>query len=131
VLSIGAASGGYYTALAHEDYYHDGGEPPSLWHGRDAISLGLVDQIDKDIFLNLYDGFSPRGEPLTQNVGKEDHRAGFDLTFSAPKSVSVLQTRKGDVRPSRAFTVLRKDFEDDPPSDASRAQLAGNVRPPV
>lgn len=90
MLSIGAASGGYYASLAHEDYYHDGGEPPGLWHGRDATALGLVGTVDKDTFLKLCDGFSPEGLPLTQNAGKENHRAGFDLTFSAPKSVSVL-----------------------------------------
>lgn len=90
MLSIGAASGGYYASLAHEDYYHNGGEPPGLWHGRGCSSLGLDGQVDKDIFLKLCDGFSPGGLPLTQNAGKENHRAGYDLTFSAPKSVSVL-----------------------------------------
>ncbi len=90
MLSIGAASGGYYASLAGEDYYHDGGEPPGHWHGRDATALGLVGQVDKDIFLSLCDGFSPEGLPLTQNAGKDNHRAGYDLTFSAPKTVSVL-----------------------------------------
>jgi len=32
----------------------------------------------------------PLHTPLTQNAGKEDRRAGIDMTFSAPKSVSIL-----------------------------------------
>lgn len=90
MLSIGAASGGYYASLAVEDYYHSGGEPPGLWHGRGTTPLGLSSQIDPKEFLTLCDGFSPDGALLTQNAGKENHRAGYDLTFSAPKSVSVL-----------------------------------------
>lgn len=90
MLSIGAASGGYYASLAQEDYYHAGGEPPGQWHGQGAAALGLSGQVDKEQFLQLCDGFSPTGKALTQNAGKEDRRAGFDLCFSAPKSVSVL-----------------------------------------
>jgi Ti-type conjugative transfer relaxase TraA len=90
MLSIGAASGGYYASLAQEDYYHAGGEPPGRWHGRGADALELSGQVDKEQFLRLCDGFSPTGKALTQNAGKEDRRAGYDLCFSAPKSVSVL-----------------------------------------
>lgn len=90
MLSIGVASGGYYASLAQEDYYHQGGEPPGRWHGQGAKALGLSGQVDKDEFLRLCDGFSPTGKALTQNAGKEDRRAGYDLCFSAPKSVSVL-----------------------------------------
>lgn len=90
MLSIGIASGGYYASLANEDYYHAGGEPPGLWAGSAAEKLGLNGQVDKELFLKLCDGFSVDGKALTQNAGEENHRAGYDLTFSAPKSVSVL-----------------------------------------
>jgi conjugative relaxase-like TrwC/TraI family protein len=90
LLSIGIASGGYYASLANEDYYHAGGEPPGLWVGSAAEKLGLNHQVDKELFLKLCDGFSLDGKPLTQNAGEKNHRAGYDLTFSAPKSVSVL-----------------------------------------
>lgn len=90
MLSIGIASGGYYASLANEDYYHAGGEPPGLWTGSAAKGLGLSDQVDKELFLKLCDGFSQDGQALTQNAGEDNHRAGYDLTFSAPKSVSVL-----------------------------------------
>lgn len=90
MLSIGAASGGYYASLAVEDYYHAGGEPPGVWAGQVAKDLCLLGQVNKELFLKLCDGFSPEGNALVQNAGRENHRAGYDLTFSAPKSVSVL-----------------------------------------
>jgi conjugative relaxase-like TrwC/TraI family protein len=90
LLSIGVAQGSYYASLSAEDYYHKGGEPPGVWHGEGAKELGFSGTVDKAEFLKLCDGFAPDGEPLTQNAGKENHRAGWDLTFSAPKSVSVL-----------------------------------------
>ncbi len=90
MLSIGTAQGGYYANLAQDDYFHKGGEPPGVWHGEGAKELGLSGTVDKTEFLKLCDGFALDGEPFTQNAGKENHRAGWDLTFSAPKSVSVL-----------------------------------------
>ncbi len=104
MLSIGAASGGYYAGLASEDYYHDGGEPPGQWTGRGAEAFGLTGQVDKEQFLNLCEGFSPLGTTrLVQNAGMENHRAGWDLTFSAPKSVSVLW--------SQADEATRKEIQ--------------------
>lgn len=93
MLSVSAMSGGqgaYYTGLAREDYYHQGGEPPGLWQGRGAIGLGLDDMVDKGAFAALFTGHGPTGEPLVQNAGSATRQPGWDLTFSAPKSVSVL-----------------------------------------
>lgn len=90
MLSIGKAQGSYYVSLAKDDYYTHGGEPNGVWHGRGAEALGLTGEIDKNEFLKLCDGVGKDGEALTQNAGKENHVAGWDLTFSAPKSVSVL-----------------------------------------
>lgn len=91
MLSIGAMSGGqgaYYSGLAREDYYLAGGEPPGEWLGDGAQKLGLTGAVQRDEFLELFDGFHD-GEALVQSAGKEKHRPGWDLTFSAPKSVSV------------------------------------------
>ena len=90
MLSIGKASGSYYVSLAREDYYHSGGEPEGVWHGQALEHFGLSGAVNKDEFLSLCDGFSPDGKKLVQNAGDKEHAAGWDFTFSAPKSVSVL-----------------------------------------
>ena len=95
MLSIGAMAGGqeaYYTELAREDYYLEGGEPPGTWwRSQGGAAIGLFGQVKRDMLGNVFRGFSPDGKrPLVRNAGREDRRAGFDLTFSAPKSVSVL-----------------------------------------
>jgi conjugative relaxase-like TrwC/TraI family protein len=89
MLSIGSASGRYLADLAREDYYHAGGEPPGIWHGKEAEHFGVGGQVDRKEFLRLCEGYSKDGkERLVRNAGT-DRRAGWDLTFSAPKSVSV------------------------------------------
>lgn len=48
MLSIAALSGGqgnYYLALARDDYYLKGGEPPGQWLGKGAERLGLTAQV--------------------------------------------------------------------------------------
>ncbi|ENM5766344.1 relaxase domain-containing protein [Vibrio mimicus] len=82
----------YYEDLAEEDYYTKGGEPSGVWAGKGAILLNLSGSVEKEDYKNIMSGFSPRGEALCQKPGPE-HRAGFDLCFSPPKSVSVLWAR--------------------------------------
>lgn len=59
--------------------------------GLEHIGIEHGATVDPNIYKILLKGFNPlSGEKLVRNAGKEDHRAGFDVTFSAPKSVSVL-----------------------------------------
>lgn len=93
MLSIAAMAKGqgrYYLDLAREDYYLQGGEPPGRWMGSGAELLGLSGIVEKADLQNLLSGFAPDGRPLVQNAGHDKHQPGWDLTFSAPKSVSVL-----------------------------------------
>lgn len=94
MLSIGAMGSGqsaYYVGLAREDYYQAGGEPPGVWWGRGARDLGLSGTVDGESLSRLFEGFHPRSDSaLIQNAGSENHQPGWDLTFSAPKSVSTL-----------------------------------------
>lgn len=97
MLSIGVMSirhADYYLDLSQEDYYQKGGEPPGVWYGRATEHLGVSGNVCDAEFRNLFRGFSADGsEALTQRQkqeGRAVHRAGWDLTFSAPKSVSVL-----------------------------------------
>ena len=86
----GAGQGDYYLELAREDYYLKGGEPPGVWVGEGAKELGLNGQVEKAELKNLLEGYSIDDEKsLVQNAGKENRQSGWDLTFSAPKSVST------------------------------------------
>lgn len=103
MLSIGAMSGGqagYYLSLSREDYYLEGGEPRGRWLGSAVESLGLPDLVEPSHLYNLFDGLDPDGQrPLVQmqrHEGKQGHRPGWDLTFSAPKAVSVLWSQLQD-----------------------------------
>ena len=78
------------VAVGIDDYYVGSGEAPGVWQGRLADDLGVVGVVDADDLRALLIG----DEPGT-GVGLLDgHRsrkvAAFDLTFSAPKSVSLL-----------------------------------------
>ena len=87
----GAGKGNYYLDLAREDYYLEGGEPLGEWHGRGAKELGLSGTVEREQLSSLLDGYHPKtkGE-LVKNAGAENRQSAWDLTFSAPKSVSVL-----------------------------------------
>lgn len=86
----GSGKGDYYLNLAKEDYYLEGGEPEGEWFGASAESLGAKGKVKKEDFSNLLSGYSIDGkEVLVQNAGSEKRQSGWDLTFSAPKTVSV------------------------------------------
>jgi conjugative relaxase-like TrwC/TraI family protein len=85
----GAGAGRYYTEHL-PSYYLDGDEPPGRWWGRSAGDLGLAGQIDPEAFVAVMAGHEPAtGRDLGRSYGDESVR-GYDATFSAPKSVSVL-----------------------------------------
>lgn len=93
MLSIGAMKNGqgeYYQRLAAEDYYLEGGEPPGLWLGQGAQALGLGGIVHSADLSSLFQGYLGSGQKLVQNAGQPNRQPGWDLTFSAPKSVSVL-----------------------------------------
>jgi conjugative relaxase-like TrwC/TraI family protein len=69
-----------------EDYYVGGHEAAGRWVGRGAHELGLTGPVGGDAFQHVLQGDSPTGEILRTRGTV----AGFDVTFSAPKSVSVL-----------------------------------------
>ncbi len=94
MLSVAALSGGqgnYYLALARDDYYLKGGEPPGRWLGEGASLLGLNGPVEGQTLKQLLGGFSADGkDALIQGAGDPKHQPGWDLTFSCPKSVSAL-----------------------------------------
>jgi len=90
VLNIGKLAAGqqaYYLNLAHvDDYYTGKGEAPGRWFGALAPELGLDGIVDAADLGALLEHRNPAtGEKLNQA-----RMPGFDLTFRAPKSVSIV-----------------------------------------
>ena len=95
VASVRSASGaaGYF---AKDDYYTvEGSSEISAWGGEGSAALGLSGEVSKEAFEGVLNGILPGGEAVAQ---VKNRRAGVDLTFSAPKSVSVLAYVAGDKR---------------------------------
>ena len=85
--SVGAAK--YYAEDFHrEDYYAKGKEPPGVWQGGKSLGLDGT-QVESADLERLFQGYDPAGKALVQGAG-ERHAPGWDMPFSAPKSVSVL-----------------------------------------
>ena len=87
----------YYSK---ENYYSaDATQANSQWFGRGAAQLGLSGEIQREQFSHLLHGRTPTGEVLPgRTVRLTSHRAGLDLTFSAPKSISIAALVGGDRR---------------------------------
>jgi len=93
----GGGRGDYYLNLAKEDYYLSGGEPPGKWTGRGAKELGLSETVQKEELRSLLEGYQPgTNQALVKNPGADNRQSAWDLTFSAPKSVSVLWSQADD-----------------------------------
>lgn len=97
MLSVGKLSGGnlgYYLRLAREDYYLESGEPEGYYLGEGAKRFGLQGKVGASVLHHLFEGRAPDGVTSLRQIqrGSKKHlpRPGFDLTFSAPKSVSLL-----------------------------------------
>ena len=96
MLSIAKLKAGneeYYLRLCK--YYADGrGEPPGVWGGGLASLFGMFGFVTAKDLKAFMRGFRPGDPPdqgggLVQNAGKHGRLGAFDLTFSAPKDVSV------------------------------------------
>jgi conjugative relaxase-like TrwC/TraI family protein len=98
MLSIAKVKDSSAAALyyAEVDNYYTADQAPSAWYGEGARRLGLQGEVDAATFRRLLDGQMPDGSTI--HNAAEGHRAATDLTFSAPKSVSVQALAGGDTR---------------------------------
>jgi len=86
--------------LSRDDYYAEQQHTPGRWFGRGCEALGIDDQADvkQADFVALCKGLRPdNGARLTQRQSA-NRRCLYDLTISAPKSVSVMALVAGDER---------------------------------
>ena len=87
-------SAGYYTASVakgRDDYYTGKGEAPGEWFGAGSEALGLAGEIDADQFQTVVMGaVDPVSGQRLRRRARDRPVHGVDMTFSAPKSVSLV-----------------------------------------
>lgn len=91
ISKLGAGQESYYldaVARGVEDYYVGAGESPGRWLGSASSELGLAGVVDADELRVVLSGFDPRFGVRLAAANRK--LPGFDATFSAPKSVSLL-----------------------------------------
>ena len=89
--------------LCQGDYYTKGNVIEGRWHGKTAALLGLEGDVTREAFHALTENRHPgTGEKLTPRM-KSGRRVGYDFTFSAKKSVSLLYAATEDPRILAAF----------------------------
>ncbi|WP_313231088.1 MobF family relaxase [Sphingobium yanoikuyae] len=94
-LTSSAQASSYYEA---DDYYSEAGLSPSEWQGAGAEALELSGEVDRNQFRALLDGRIGDQQLGTFRDGQLEHRPGWDVTLSAPKSVSIMAEVAGDRR---------------------------------
>ncbi len=97
MLSIGKIALGqhrYYeqqVAQGQDDYYTGRGEAPGEWVGASAQALGLQGRVGAGQFGALIAGHDPRNPATRLRSSAHNPKvAAYDLTFSAPKTLSIL-----------------------------------------
>jgi len=100
-----------FTA-SEQNYWRQEGATQGEWHGKLAAKFELVGAVGPEEFARLSEGQEPhtaeqlvRHRPVQEYESKDgksvapvEHRAGWDATFSAPKSVSLTALVGGDDR---------------------------------
>jgi len=101
MLNVTPIRGNNQYAAAHyfsaaDDYYAK--ENPGEWQGAGAQALGLAGPVEQAQLSRLLNGQLPNGERIQTTFDPTDNkkRMGLDLTFSAPKSVSMQALVAGD-----------------------------------
>lgn len=113
---LSASKAKSYHELEYTDekqsYYKEGSTIKGEWQGQLATRLGLSGEVSPREYSRLADGKHPLSEEqmVKHRDGKEytnadgsitkpvEHRAGWDATFSAPKSISLTALVGGDER---------------------------------
>lgn len=102
----------YY--FSSENYYFTS-QLSTQWLGVSAEKQNLLGEVDVNVLEAIVSGVLPSGDVIgmtTSPNGKSNHRGGYDLTFSAPKSVSYLALVCGhkefiDLHTNAVKTVLK------------------------
>jgi len=125
---------------AEQNYYTQGNQIRGEWQGRLAESWNLRGEVSEESFSRLAAGQHPEtGEQLVRYqqareytneagdvVKTMEHRAGWDATFSAPKSVSLTALVGGDERIREAHREAVRTALDEM-EHYTQARIGGNA----
>ena len=125
-----------------ENYHTEAERIVGSWHGRLAAEWGLIGDVRDDDFQRLAEGQHPiTGAQLVRHqtprqttsahgetVTTMEHRAGWDATLSAPKTVSLTALVGGDARVREAHEAS-VDVALDELERYVQARLGGNRTP--
>src|ERR671911_969627 len=101
---LGKGQESYYldsVGSGADDYYSGEGEAPGRWTGTGAAELGLEGTVERHQLHALLAGRDPRTDAPLLRLLRRDRVPGFDVTFSAPKSVSVLWATTDELSAAR------------------------------
>ncbi len=99
--SVEAAKSYYARGLREGDYYSQEGQ--GIWSGKAAEFLGLSGEVTREQFDALCDNRRPEDGNKLNPREDVDRKVGYDMTFSAPKSVSIMYEILGDERILEVF----------------------------
>jgi conjugative relaxase-like TrwC/TraI family protein len=140
MLTIRAMSGGVGYAqrhLEHSDYYDENRRVQGEWQGRGAELLGLNGNVTQEKFEAVREGLHPEtgeylrpfhsSDRLTVDGSEQSNaRSLYDLTFSAPKSISIQAMVAGDERLIAAHDkAVREALAEAETHTATRVRLNG------
>jgi len=125
-----------------QNYWSQRGQIAGEWQGRLAHQFGLAGMVSAEDFAKLSQGQHPQtGEQLVRQrasyeyqdangktIKTMEHRAGWDATFSAPKSVSLTALVGGDERVREAHRESVKVALDQL-EHYTQARIGGNHPP--
>jgi conjugative relaxase-like TrwC/TraI family protein len=102
-ITLNSSVAGAKTYFRNGDYLSEGQERPGRWGGRAAAMLGLSGEVLQRDWDLLCENRDPRsGESLAARRNA-DRRVGYDMTWSAGKSFSLLYAMTRDQRLLEAF----------------------------
>jgi len=116
--------------LSHDDYYSEKEQTAGRWYGKTCDAFGIQPEstVEKDQFTALCKGLRPDDLTKLTQRQKENRRCLYDLTASAPKSVSIMALVGGDARliaaHEKAVTAALEAAEAGEPGVAIAASIA-------
>lgn len=86
--------------LSRDDYYSEKEQTVGRWFGRGGETFGLESEsvVEQDPFVALCKGLRPDDHSKLTQRATANRRCLYDLTISAPKSLSIMALVAGDAR---------------------------------